>query len=267
MRKKTVWVNTIVNNEENFLWFAVMSIVDYVDKVLVWDTGSTDKTVKIIRKIREIRKDKIDFKEVGPVDKLEFPKVRQKMLDESKCEWIVILDGDEIWWKDSIKKLTEVIDEKGDQLDGIVVPMVVPVGDIYHVQEAKAGRYEILGKKGHLSMRAFNKAIPGLHVDQPYGMEGFFDKDNVPIQRRNNLAFLDAPFLHVSHLPRSSRRRRFNKFKHEIGNLIPKNFKFPEVFYKLYPSYIASPWQKLTGLRLVKAKLLTPLRKIKRRLV
>ena len=87
----TIWANTIVNNEENFIWFAIMSVLDYVDKILVWDTGSTDKTVEVIKTINS---NKLKFKEVGKVDPMEFTKMRQKMLEESKCDWILILDGD-----------------------------------------------------------------------------------------------------------------------------------------------------------------------------
>ena len=100
-----IWANTIVHNEENFIWFAVMSIVDHVEKVVIYDTGSNDKTVQIIEKIKMLKKNKIIFREVGPVDKDQFTKMRQAMLNESKCDWILILDGDEIWWEDSIKKV------------------------------------------------------------------------------------------------------------------------------------------------------------------
>ena len=48
-----IWANTVVHNEENFIWFAIMSVVDYVDKVLVYDTGSTDQTVSIIKEIKK----------------------------------------------------------------------------------------------------------------------------------------------------------------------------------------------------------------------
>lgn len=258
-----IWANTIVNNEENFIWFAVMSVVDYVDKILIWDTGSTDNTVKIIRKIREIRGDKVDFKEVGSVDQFQFTKMRQKMLEQSKCDWVLILDGDEIWWKDSIRKVVSEI-ERQKEIEGIVVPMIVPVGDIFHFQDESAGRYKILGKKGHLSLKAFSKKIPGLHVDWPYGKEGFFDEDGKLIQERERIVFVDKPFLHVTHLKRSNSKRKYEKFKHELGSEVEKEFKFPEVLYGECPEYINSPWVRLSGTELLKARVLAPLRKIKR---
>lgn len=261
-----IWANTIVNNEENFVWFAIMSVVDYVDKVLVWDTGSDDKTAEIIKEIKKIKGEKIDFREVGSVDKFQFTKMRQAMLDQSKCDWILILDGDEIWWEDSIKRLTSEIKRKGKVIEGIAVPFIVPVGDIYHLQEEMAGRYKLLGKKGHLSLRVFNKKIPGLHVDWPYGKESYLDKDNKPIQQREKIVFLDTPYLHVTHLKRSNLPRRYNKYKYELGASAREDFKFPEIFSTNYPKIVPSPWNKISGTELIKAMALTPLRRIKRRL-
>lgn len=267
MSKTKIWANTIVHNEENFVWFAIMSVVDFVDKILVWDTGSTDKTVEIIREIRKIKGDKVEFKEVGLVDKDEFTKMRQKMLDESKCDWILILDGDEIWWKDSIIKVTNKVQKDDKRIEAIVVPMIVSVGDIYHKQEEKAGRYEILGRKGHLSLKVFSKKIPGLHVDWPYGKESFLDETKKSIQQREGVIFLDTPYLHVTHLRRSRLKRRSDKFKYELGSPFHNDFKLPEVLYKDYPKIIPSPWSRLSGIEFVLAGLLTPLRKIKRRLL
>lgn len=265
MSKKNIWTNTIVHNEENFIWFAIMSVVDYVDKVLVWDTGSTDKTVEIIRGIRKIKGDKVDFREIGEVGEKDFPKVRQEMLERSNCDWILVLDGDEIWWENSIKKVLDKIQKEGGKVEGIVVPMIVPVGDIYHLQEEKAGKYNLAGRIGHLSLRAINKKIPGLHVDWPYGKESYLDVNNLPVQERKNIIFLDAPYLHVTHLKRSSQKRRYNKFKYEIGKPASFDFKFPEVFLLPYPKIIPSPWTKISGMTLFKSKLLTPFRQFKRR--
>lgn len=262
----TIWANTIVNNEENFIWFTVMSVIDYVDKILVWDTGSTDKTEEIIKKIKHLKKDKIEFREVGPVSDEKFPKIRQKMLDESKCDWILVLDGDEIWWDDSIKKLISEINKKGSKIEGIVVPMVVPVGDIYHLQEERAGKYHILGRTGQMSLKAFSKNIPGLHVDLPYGKEGFFDKYGKLIQEREKIIFINAPLFHVTHLKRSSKKRRIEKFKYELGTKVNEGFKLPEVFYGNFPIIVPSPWKRIKGKDLLFSKLLSPLRSIKRKL-
>ncbi len=262
-----IWANTIVNNEENFIWFSIMSVVDFVDKVLVWDTGSTDKTVEIINEIKKIKGNKIEFREVGSVDKYQFTKMRQKMLDESQCDWILILDGDEIWWEGSIKKLVNEIKIKGDEIEGIIVPLVVPVGDIFHLQEEKAGQYNILGRKGHVSLKAINRNISGLHADWPYGKEGYFDKNNQLIQERGKNIFLNAPVLHVTHLKRSLSKRKYNKYKYELGNEISDPFKFPEILHQKHPSFISSPWTKISGTRKIISRILTPLRKIKRRLL
>lgn len=239
-----IWANCIVNNEENFIWFTIMSVIDYVDKVLVWDTGSTDKTVEIIKEIIKEKGKKIEFREVGSADKYRFTEMRQAMLDESDCDWILILDGDEIWWEDSIRKIINEIKTQGEKIEGIVVPMVVSLGDIYHFQEKRAGRYEILGHKGHLSLRVIKRKIPGLHVDWPYGKESYLDGNNKLIQEREEIIFLDAPYLHVTHLRRSSGKRAQSKFKYEKGVHFPKDYKYPEIFYESYPKIIPDPLKK-----------------------
>lgn len=259
-----IWANTIVHNEENFIWFALMSVVDFVDQILVYDTGSTDKTVQIIKEVQKVKRNKIKLVEVGDADENKFPKLRQKMLEESLCDWILILDGDEIWWEDSIKKIIDKIQKDGQRIEGIVVPMVVPVGDIYHLQEENAGQYNLLGRKGHLNLRALNKKIPGLHVDLPYGKESYLDENSILIQERREIIFIDAPYLHVTHLKRSSIKN--GKFKHELGKKVGKDFKFPEVLSKSAPEIVPSPWTKRSKLFWIISLPLTPLRKIKRRL-
>lgn len=262
-----IFANTIVYNEENFIWFAIMSVVDYVDKILIWDTGSDDNTVKIIKDLKKLKGDKVVFKEIGPVDKFQFTEMRQKMLEQSKCDWTLILDGDEIWWDESINKLVKEISKRDGEMDGIVVPMVVAIGDIYHFQEEKAGQYHLLGKVGHLSLRAINKKIPGLHVDWPYGKESYLDENNLLIQKRENIIFLDAPYLHVTHLKRSSLPREYNKYKYELGKSFPKDFKYPEVFFKPYPKTVPPLWVKPTKMETLRMFIETPLRKIKRKIL
>ena len=57
-----IWGHTLVCHEERYLWYSVTSVIDYLDKILLWDTGSTDNTLKIIRDLQKTYPDKIDFK-------------------------------------------------------------------------------------------------------------------------------------------------------------------------------------------------------------
>lgn len=262
---KKIFAHTIVNNEENFIWFAIKSVIGFVDKVLVWDTGSDDKTVEIINGLRRLYPKKIVFREVGKVDRESLSMMRQKMLDESDCDWIMILDGDEVWNEQSIGEVAGIINSKGDELDGIVVPFYNLVGDVFHFQSEDAGRYRFGDKTGHLQIKAINRRIPGLHVKKAYPLEGFYDNDERPLQESKKLSFAENKYLHMTHLKRSSKRRRFEKSKLEIGEHFPPNFKFPEVFYEDYPDGIRDPFSKIDGAQFYLAKLLTILRKVKRK--
>lgn len=245
MKQKIIWVNTIVNNEENFIWFAMMSVLDYVDKVLIYDTGSTDKTVDVIKELIKLKGEKIKFKQVGPQDKFQFTAMRQKMLEESKCDWILILDGDEVWWEDSIKRVFKTINEKGDEIDAIVVPFYNSVGDIYHYQSKDAGKYKILGTTGHLTIRAIKRNIPGLHLGGPYGAEGYLDGKNISIQDEyhHKLFYLNRPFMHLTHLKRSSKDTH-GKYKFDLGIKFPQDFNLPEIFYQKPSEIVPSPFKK-----------------------
>lgn len=262
-----IWANCIVHNEENFIWFAIMSVIDYVDKILIYDTGSNDNTIEIIKELKGLHNDKIIFKKVGKVDDREFTKMRQAMLEESNCDWLLILDGDEIWWEDSIEKLVKEINLRGRKIDGVVVPFVVPVGDIYHFQKESAGQYKLLGRKGHLSLRAINKKIPRLHLGGTYGVEGYLDENNIPIQNRNQdrLKFINAPFLHTTHLGRSLRDDH-HKFKYESGIKVSADFSFPEVFYRDKPKIVRSPFIKRSKFYEIIAFFTSPYLNIKRRI-
>src|SRR5688572_13020929 len=203
-----VWAHTLVKNEERYLWYSVMSVINFVDKVLIWDTGSSDKTPEIALKIKELFPDKIEYKEVGEISVNEFPKVRQMMLDATESDWFIVLDGDEVWWEDSIKSVIDVINKEGNKLESIVVPMIYPIGDIFHRQDESAGKYNLAGHTGHVALRAVNRKIPGLASLNPHGRWGWVDGNNIMIQDRSKdgIRFLEAPYMHFSLVARASSR-------------------------------------------------------------
>jgi glycosyltransferase involved in cell wall biosynthesis len=92
-------VHCLIKNEENFIFYAIKSVVDFVDKIIIFDTGSTDKTVAIVNSLVNQYPHKIIFEEKGDCNKSQHTLLRQEMIEKTKTEWFMVLDGDEIWTK------------------------------------------------------------------------------------------------------------------------------------------------------------------------
>jgi len=261
-----IWAHTICFNEENFIWYAIKSAIDFVDKIIIYDTGSTDKTVEIIKLLKAEYPEKIIFEEKGKVDINKFSVLRQEMLDRSKCDWIMVLDADEVWPKESLYKALSFLNEDKTGVKLLVNPVYNLLGDIYHYQDINAARYKIQGRKGHFNVRFISTKIPGLHIQNPYGSEGYFDGDNISIQESQKLEFIDAPYFHATHLRRSSKKQNFNKFKYELGHHIPKA-ALPEILFKEKPSNVSDQTKKRPVSYVLRASLETQLRKMKRKII
>jgi hypothetical protein len=268
-----IWAHTLVCNEEKYVWFAVSSVINYVDKILLWDTGSTDHTTLIIKKLKETYRDKIDLKLLDRVTPSEFTKVRQEMLNQTESDWVMILDGDEVWWQNSIDSITKVIGEEGKHLDSIVTPNFNVVGDIFHYQEKQAGGYHIDNHHGHINIRFFNK-LPGLHFSKPHGVQGIYDENEVLIQDRNSpkRRYINLPYMHFTNAPRSFSNdknipKRSMKLKYDLGINFEPDFFYPEVFFIKRPEIVPTPWIKRDKQFEIRATLETPFRRLKRRIL
>jgi len=273
--KSKIIVHCLVKNEERFIWYALQSVLPYVDHVLVWDTGSTDKTLDIIRSIKS---PKISLKTFKSVSATTHTKLRQQMLQatpKDKYDWLMILDGDEVWPEASIKKTTQFARTHPDY-ESIIVRTHNLVGDIYHRLPESAGHYRLAGHTGHLSIRFMNlKKIPGLNVNRPHGQQGFFDGDGNLIQNRDpkKQKFFDLYYHHATHLQRSSTtqhdhqviKRSFKK-KTEIGSRIPDN-QIPKVFFQDHPDIVPDVTKFAPLSFWLLALLITPVKYLKRLLV
>lgn len=267
----------LVKNEERYVWYAVNSVAKHMDKIMIWDTGSSDNTIAIIRELEKLYPKQIDFKQVGEISIERFAEMRQKMIEETKADWMFVLDGDEVWWDDSIQELVDLIQAKGESLDSIVSRYVNVIGDIYHFQEELAGQYKIDGQKGHLTIRAMSMNIPGLHAANPHGRQAYFDKENVPVQNLNKARrrFQEKlAYMHFTHLVRSDTLaddlkvpKRDIKYKKELGTPFPLDYYYPESFFRPKPKIVQSPWVTMDQSFKLKSQILTPLRKLKRRLI
>jgi len=265
-----IWVQTLVKNEAKWLWYSVSSVIDHVDKVLLWDTGSTDSSIEIEKDLGKKYPEKIELRQTKQVTPEEFTQVRQEMLEETKSDWFIVLDGDEIWYDDSIKKVVEEISSENNKFESIVVPTINLIGDIFHFQEKSAGKYKFGDRVGHYNLRAVKRNISGLHSQGIHGVWGWADKEGKMIQDRNTYKFINAPYFHATNLIRSPKDsdvvKRMKKHRFEIGETFTDDYFYPEVFFKDRPGYIECPWRVVSPWYKYRAFFETPMRKIKRRL-
>ena len=235
MKKDRIIVHCLLANDERFVWYAINSILPFVDKIMVWDTGSIDRTISIIKSIKSR---KIEFVEKRQVDAEGHTKMRDQMLQETdreKYDWLLILDGDEIWSETMFQKmLTEAAKKKPI---AVVVKTVNFVGDIYHQTPESAGRYRFGDKIGHYNLRLINLRSPELHVAGPHGQQTYFT-GRTPLQDlpEGKLLFLeDVYYFHATHLPRSKNDqvtlKRSFKRKYELGEVVPTPL-LPKIFFE-----------------------------------
>lgn len=266
MKKVELTAHMLVKNEENWIWYAIESVLSYVDKILIFDTGSTDQTARIIRSINS---NKIIFEEKGNTDRSGLVNLRNEMVEKTKTDWFLQVDGDEVWPSSALKEVVETISKSSEEIWGLVVRTRNCVFDVWHYQPESAGKYEFLGRKGHLTVRAYRK-LSGYSWQGEYPLEAYCNQGGVAINMKdNNLQFVDVAYWHLTHLTRSSKPKdvidRIKKHKLEVG-IKAKKEELPEVFFANRPPGIPSPFIKLPLIKMAGAVVLTPLRFLKRKL-
>jgi glycosyltransferase involved in cell wall biosynthesis len=103
--RPTISCCMIVKNEEVFLEKCLESVKDYVDEIIIVDTGSTDKTIEIAGRYTE----KVYF---HPWEG-SFSKARNQALSYAACDWIFQIDGDEELIDGSGEKMRQAVLESG----------------------------------------------------------------------------------------------------------------------------------------------------------
>ncbi len=175
----------------------------------------------------------------------------------------MLLDGDEVWPEKTIKELFSVISRFDDMKSAVVIPAIVPVGDLFHCQPETAGRYNILGKKGHYNIRLYK--VGNYRWRGIYPFEAYTDRHGQVIQNQpKKLYLLKNSYWHLTHLKRSVHDDHGRR-KLELG--IVNNNNIPEVFYKIHPPIVPTPFIKTNGVETMISHLVTPLKKIKREFV
>ncbi len=268
--KKSITAHMIVKNEDRFIWYTINSVLPYVDKFLIYDTGSSDKTVSVIQTFKD---KKIIFEKKGTVDAEGLVKLRNEQIHRSATEWIWIVDGDEVYPQDTIKAIIQSVNSSNNY-NGIIVHRYDLLGDIYHCQDEKVGPYNQFGKLGHYVLRLINKNnIFGLKVLGKYPNEYFADQNGMRIKDsgKDHFAIVNERIFHALYLKRSTLggnllttlNRRKNKI--ELGKEIPTK-ELPQIFFANKPFHVPDVIKKRSLLYSLLAFFITPIKKIKRKI-
>ncbi|WP_130419931.1 glycosyltransferase [Edaphobacter modestus] len=105
MPPQTVELSMIVKNEARTLTRCLTSVRAAVDRIVIGDTGSTDETISIAQSYGA---------EIVPVLWTgDFAAARNTVLRHSRCDWIFVLDADEMLDAGGAEKLKHLIQQPG----------------------------------------------------------------------------------------------------------------------------------------------------------
>ena len=260
----------VVKNDDRFVWYAISSVIPYVDKFLIFDTGSSDNTVSIIQSFKN---KKIKFEQKKGVTAEKLIDLRNEQVKKSKTEWIWIVDGDEVYPKKTVKSILKIINGQKNHL-GIIVHRYDLLGDIYHYQDEKVGAYDQFGRKGHYVLRLVDRRmITGLQVKGEYPNEYYANKSGQSIKTlgKNKFVFVKARIFHAMYLQRSSIIKPKNilnrkKLRIELGKPIPQN-ELAEIFFKKRPVTVPDVAKRINWQYKLLAGITTPIKKLKRKFI
>ncbi len=197
----SITAHCLVKNEENFIGFAIESVVRYVDSIIVFDTGSEDATVEIIKKLQTKYPGKILFEEKGLCTKEQHTNLRNEMIQKTKTDWFMILDGDEVWTNRGMEEAILCIKSSDEKLRCLMAPFYLCVGDVFHKYYKKYS-FTVFNKRGFFTFRFIKKI--GVHWQGVYGQDSLYDESNELFFKEQNTLFLKNKFWHLTHLQRSS---------------------------------------------------------------
>lgn len=120
----------LVVRNEPFIYYAVMAVYPYVERILLWDTGSYDRyTLQDIQDVLKADIDKkIDYRQIeiqtdetdwninawrkaraANAGKIGVGHVRQWQIDETHTRFFLIVDGDEVHYSSALQAIRKHI--------------------------------------------------------------------------------------------------------------------------------------------------------------
>ncbi len=112
-RTATISACMIVKNEEEMLPDCLESIRDWVDEIIIVDTGSTDRTIEIA--------ESFGAKVISQPWEGDFSKHRNYSLDQASSQWLFVIDADERIQQEDVGTILQHINQDNDSILAISV--------------------------------------------------------------------------------------------------------------------------------------------------
>ena len=190
--------------------------------------------------------------------------LRNELLAKTATDWFILLDGDEVWSNSTIERFLDHIKNVPSNVTGVFLRTRNCVGDIWHYLPEDSGKYHLAGVAGHLNIRAYRKR-KGYQWRGDYPLE-YYGPEGQPINAdASQLSFFHGYYWHLTHLSRTKSHGTagFRRQVIETGILSRKE-ELPEVFFLPRPNFVPDPLTHRSSAFELKAKILTPFKKIKR---
>ncbi len=223
---------TMVKNEEEFVGYAILSMIDYIDQLIVVDGGSTDGTVDIINNIRQHHDpdNKITYWE-DHRPKNQLICTRNDMVNACKGDWILRLEGDEVYTNHNAQKVRRLL--KSRKLSHTILsagwPYYFFVNDIKTIVPIGQNHtFATIIIRNNCGIRAAHHDKGG---NETFYDEGWFDKDgkNISIWHPNDNPTRKIKSIGIHHYAGFKASTRHHNYILTC-NKIPFKEGHPEVF-------------------------------------
>jgi glycosyltransferase involved in cell wall biosynthesis len=204
----SICAHIVVKNEGNWIEYCLNSVVDHVNEMIIVDTGSIDGTRNKINKFIQEKSAQIPitYIKMRAFDPANMWSIRNEMLGKTTSDWILVVDGDEVWFSKPLLDLKMAI-SKCSQLKYVGFTFLNAVGDLSHWQDYSREKYSVLDQLGAITIKAIKLRGISLGVSGNYQAEGegYVDGNGTPIKPTIfDTEIFNNGFIHLSNTARSS---------------------------------------------------------------
>lgn len=115
----------MVKDEEQFIRGCLESLLGWVDRIAILDTGSTDNTISIIKEFAEVNQGQVELKLRHHAWNGNFGEMRTNSVNGLDGDWLLIIDADELLLPTGDREqLNQVLAEIPAEVDCLLMNLV-----------------------------------------------------------------------------------------------------------------------------------------------